>query len=442
MTTIIDSDRNGPNILILSDSLDDDFTIEQGVVVASTGSTAARLTGGAHDLTVDGTLQAVNYAAILGDSVENAIGNRLVVGLLGQVQGGVLGAAIWGSGSVSNNGSIIGGDVGVRFNQSGLTTGTVHNTGLIEGGQWGIQTSASGLATTDVTNFGTIRGGLYSFLDTGGGANVIVNRGTMDGIVSLYDGNDRFDNRGGTVLDEVFAGNGDDTILPGSGTEIIWGGIGFDTLDFRSGGGLRVSLVDDSGTGLARDDWFHEFEGVYGSATGDDVLLGNATGNKLWGLGGNDRLLGGGGDDGLLGGTGGDRLFGEGGIDRIEGGTGADTIVGGADRDIMLGGADADADLSVFNVAGDSGLGSYRDVIEQFGRGDDHVVLRGIDARPDTAENDAFAWSGKTSAAYSVWWVATASGVVLRGDIDGNRTADFEIFLKGLEGLSSGDVFL
>ena len=35
----------------------------------------------------------------------------------------------------------------------------------------------------------------------------------------------------------------------GASAETIYGGGGSDTLDFRSGGGLRVSLADDSGTG-------------------------------------------------------------------------------------------------------------------------------------------------------------------------------------------------
>lgn len=443
MTTEIDSDRTGPDIQILSDSMDDDYLVKQGITVRSTGSTGAWLKAMAHDLTVDGTVQATNYGAILGDTGTEAANNKLAVGLLGEVQGGVIAAVFYGSGTVTNNGDILGGEIGVRFNQSGTTASHVGNTGLIEGGNWGVQTSASGLATTHVTNHGTIRGGTYSFIDTGGGANNIINRGTFDGIVALYSGDDFFDNIGGKVTEAVDLGNGDDVARPGAQAETYNGGVGVDQLDFSSSAGLRVSLVDKSGTGRAKGDRYWDIENVTGSKTGADTIIGGKEANTFWGRGGNDTLRGGLGEDLLLGGTGADKLYGSGDNDSLLGGTGADILNGGGGKDTMIGGQDKAADDFVFSAATDSGKGIYRDVVMQFDRGIDDIVLREIDARAGTpATNEAFAWAGKSAAAHSVWWAASSQGVVLRGDIDGNRIADFEIMLKGLAGLGQSDVLL
>jgi Ca2+-binding RTX toxin-like protein len=444
MTTEIDSDRNGPDIQLFSDSADDDYIIKQGVTVYSTGSIGTWLKNVGHDLTVNGTAQAKLYGVILGDTASEAANNKLTVGLLGEVQGGDIATVVWGSGTVENNGGdIIAGGIGIRFNQSGTTASKVINSGLIEGGNLGIQTSASGQATTDIYNFGTIRGGTYAITDTGGGDNHVMNRGFLDGIVSLYSGDDLFDNIGGELTNEVFMGNGDDVVRAGTHAETYFGGVGLDHLDFSSSTtGLRVSLVDMSGTGRAKGDRYWEFENVTGSQTGADTILGGKEANTFWGQGGNDTLRGGLGEDLLLGATGGDKLYGGGDNDSILGGTGADVLHGGAGKDMLIGGVDRAADDFVFSTATDSGLGIYRDVVAQFERGIDDIVLREIDAKAGTAINEAFAWAGKSAAAHSVWWSATSQGVVLRGDVDGNKYADFEILLKGLTGFGQGDVIL
>ena len=72
--------------------------------------------------------------------------------------------------------------------------------------------------------------------------------------------------------------------------------------------------------------------------SGDDELFGGAGNDTLEGMGGNDLLFGGAGDDTLIGGSGNDQLFGEAGNDRMiwnqgdgtdldEGGAGTDTVV-------------------------------------------------------------------------------------------------------------------
>lgn len=102
MSTEIDSDQNGPGIQIFSDAMSDDDLVKQGITVHSTD---AWLRAMAHDLTVGGTLQATNYGANLGDTAGEVASNKLSVGLLGEVQGGVIAAVVRGSGTVSNNGA-------------------------------------------------------------------------------------------------------------------------------------------------------------------------------------------------------------------------------------------------------------------------------------------------------------------------------------------------
>ncbi len=73
-------------------------------------------------------------------------------------------------------------------------------------------------------------------------------------------GSDTYDDRGGTVEGD----DGTDRFLPGLGEEIIDGGAGWDTLDFRGSDGLRVSLLNNSGTGRAAGDRYNGIEVVRG----------------------------------------------------------------------------------------------------------------------------------------------------------------------------------
>lgn len=443
MTTIIDSDRTGPDPQIPGTTPDEDFLIKAGVVVRSTGSTGAMLKGGGHDLTVEGTLEAKNYGAVLGDAISAHHNNTLTVAAGGLVRGGVLAVATWGSADVTNDGMILGGSIGLRLNMSGTTLSSVVNRGTIQGSEWGIDTSASGSAAMGVENFGTVKGVAYSLVDRGGGVNHILNRGTFDGIVSLGGGADRFDNVGGLIEGKVLCGTGNDVVLPGATAETFDAGGDIDTLDFRSGGGLRVSLADGMGTGRAQGDRYIGFEQVLGSQTGADELIGDVWANVLWGFGGNDELLGAAGDDRLLGGAGSDIMFGGAGADRLEAGAGADRLNGGLGKDQLYGGVDATGDRFVFAAPSHSKVGLNRDVVHNFSRGADHIDLRVMDANPATAGmNETFDWSGKTRDAHSVWWAASSQGVLLRGDVNGDRTADFEILLKGVASLGAWDVLL
>jgi Ca2+-binding RTX toxin-like protein len=122
-------------------------------------------------------------------------------------------------------------------------------------------------------------------------------------------------------------------------------------------------------------------ENVVGSERFRDSLFGDARGNRLFGLGGNDVIdgragddviVGGRGDDLLLGGDGADNLSGEEGDDALSGGL-ADDVITGNDGDDQLAG-DAGADVLSGGEGGDALAGGEGDDRLGGDAGDDYLV--------------------------------------------------------------------
>lgn len=174
--------------------------------------------------------------------------------------------------------------------------------------------------------------------------------------------------------------------------------------------------------------------------TGDDRLLGQLGDDYLWGNEGNDKLYGGAGNDKLSGGT---------GYDRLEGGAGNDHLTGGAARDVLIGGAGADA--FVFGAVTDSAVGPLnRDYVVAFGD-TDKLVLRPIDAKLGTPQNDAFVFIGKAAfhgRAGELHYIlvdragTTGDVTLIQADMNGDRRADMQIELSGLHNLTNSDFVL
>jgi Ca2+-binding RTX toxin-like protein len=98
---------------------------------------------------------------------------------------------------------------------------------------------------------------------------------------------------------------------------------------------------------------------------------------------------------------------------------------------VLRGGADRD--VFVFNDIADSAVGSARDVITDFVRGQDKIDLSAIDAREATSANDAFTWFGTkafSGSAGQLRFSDLGSEVFVQGDVDGDGVADFEIHVK------------
>lgn len=133
--------------------------------------------------------------------------------------------------------------------------------------------------------------------------------------VNALGGNDKVivSERAGSIFKGVTvdAGAGNDTVVTGSGSDVILGGAGNDSLSTGDG-----------------DDY------LYGG-DGKDKLDGGDANDYLDAGAGNDALTGGDGDDALLAGDGKDKLKAGDGNDNVDGGAGKDSIKTGVGDDAI-----------------------------------------------------------------------------------------------------------
>jgi Ca2+-binding RTX toxin-like protein len=258
---------------------------------------------------------------------------------------------------------------------------------------------------------------------------------------------------GGTLHhNKLIGGTGDDTYaVRGVGDVVVEGvNAGTDTvmasISYTLGANvenLRMAVGGLTGTG-------NELDNRIVGSSGNDRLLGMNGDDLIQGASGDDQIFGGNGDDDLRGDGGNDQLDGGAGIDKLSGGDGSDVLSGGTGNDILDGGSGSDtmtggsgADVFKFRSA-DLGP-EFFDTITDFARGTDKIDLRGIDARVSTSADDAFRFIG--SAAFSgqageLHWSAASGGITVSGDIDGDKIADFSIFLQSTTIITASDFVL
>jgi hypothetical protein len=201
-----------------------------------------------------------------------------------------------------------------------------------------------------------------------------------------------------------------------------------------------ATLLDGSITGSSAGDHIVGTAGrdaIFGSG-GNDTIRGLGGNDALHGEAGNDRLIGGGGDDRLFGSAGNDRLAGSSGNDRLSGGRGSDWLVGGGGRDLLSGAAGGDR--FVFATVSDS-AGGRRDVVTDFERGTDLVVLSAIDADTGRRGNQGFEFIGVSAFDGEAGQLRYKRGVV-SADVDGDGRADLQIAIEGVARLGAGDFVL
>ncbi|HEX8625406.1 MAG TPA: M10 family metallopeptidase C-terminal domain-containing protein [Allosphingosinicella sp.] len=203
---------------------------------------------------------------------------------------------------------------------------------------------------------------------------------------------------------------------PGTYYESIWDAGGVDEIRY---GGARDAVIDlraatlkyeEGGGGRVSYAW-----GIHGgftianavtienatSGSGNDVLTGNDSANRLDAGAGDDTLVGGGGDDVLIGAA---------GADTLTGGDGSDTFRFGF---------------------GDSGVGVGRDTITDFQDGTDKIDLAGA---------SLFIGSNLfTGSAGEVRYAASSDQTVIELDSNGDRIADLQILLSGAVQLDYSD---
>lgn len=225
----------------------------------------------------------------------------------------------------------------------------------------------------------------------------------------------------GSGHDSIYAYSGNDAVRAGFGNDMVRGGHGEDTLYGEYGN-----------------------DRMYGDM-GHDALYGQQGNDTMRGGIGQDMLSGGGGDDTLYGEADNDNLFGGYGRDVLSGGDGKDTLNGGRNWDVMTGGRGADKFIfnSVFDSFND---GANVDTITDFSRPEgDKIDLHLIDASLAAAGDQSFQFlgSGNFSGAQGELIVSQSNNVTtIRGDIDGDRVADFQLKLAGNITLYATDFIL
>lgn len=315
----------------------------------------------------------------------------------------------------------------------------------------------------------------------------IINGGAGDDVIRAGGGNDTIS--GGAGKDTIYGDDGNDTIYGGAGDDVLKGGIGNDSI---RGGSNNDSIYGEDGDDLLwGDDGDDTVDGGNGNdvirgGDGNDILSGGAGADTLYGENGNDALYGGSGDDILHGGAGqdsirggsnndtisggdgDDMLWGDDGNDIIWGDAGADTLRGGAGNDILGGGAGNDAfygedgnDILYAGLGSDilsGGAGNDRfvfdnasltrldvDTIIDFQKGD-IIDLSAIDAKSTQSGNQAFTFVGSkwlTNAGDLGFYQDKANNQThIQVDVNGDRTYDMDIVLKGIHTLTQSDFIL
>lgn len=182
----------------------------------------------------------------------------------------------------------------------------------------------------------------FSQISASGSGSKAINAGPGDQFIN-----------GGPDNDVLNGGEGEDSLRDGAfssgtenltgGTDVLDGGPGEDSADY-----FRESAVAVSLDGVANDGAPGENDNVIvenvGGGNGNDVLIGDATRNGLFGNNGSDVVNGLGGNDSVSGGFGGGgqvRLVRRG----LSGFEGDDTVIGGTGRDELFCGSGFDVGI-------------------------------------------------------------------------------------------------
>jgi len=168
--------------------------------------------------------------------------------------------------------------------------------------------------------------------DTMGGSTRADNLwgGTGNDVLLGYAGDDKLYGEDG--IDELHGGVGNDLLDGGTGDDKLFGEVGNDTLVGGDGADILLGFTASNDTKQT----------LLTGETDDDTMFGGAGTDQMWGGLGNDTMDGGTENDLVMGGDGNDTLFGGAGDDEVNGGTGNDIMDGGIGIDKMFGGVGND----------------------------------------------------------------------------------------------------
>ncbi len=198
------------------------------------------------------------------------------------------------------------------------------------------------------------------------------------------------------TIENLTGSNFDDTLEGNSGSNVLAGGAGIDTVTYANATAavtVSLSLTSSQSTGGAGSDTLSGFENLTGSNFAD-TLTGDANSNTIIGLNGNDKITGAGG---------------------------ADILTGGAGNDIFI-----------FNAVADSTPGAP-DLITDFQSGSDIIKFTAIDANTSSSGDQDFIYGGNSTdvRAHGVTWYESAGKTYVQADVNGDSIADFLVTLSG-----------
>ncbi|MDG1448457.1 MAG: calcium-binding protein [Ascidiaceihabitans sp.] len=247
--------------------------------------------------------------------------------------------------------------------------------------------------------------------------------------------------KGGSGNDYLNGGAGNDKLYGDAGNDRMLGGSGNDTYYVDSTKDRVYETTSTSGTNTT-------------DAGGTDRIYSTVSLNmnayngikhvEHLTLQGSGNTYGYGNDNNntIVGNSGRNTLKGLDGNDVLKGNAGLDTLEGGDGRDYMYAGNDADRDVFIFRDIDETVKGSQRDRIYQFDNGEDDIHLRSIDANEDLAGDQNFLFSSDGAAANSVWAKDSGNNVLVRGDVNGDKIHDFEIYVASVDDLYAYDFIL
>ncbi|MFI0847504.1 calcium-binding protein [Mesorhizobium sp. IMUNJ 23232] len=278
--------------------------------------------------------------------------------------------------------TISGGDGADIASYEGSNVGVVVN--LLTGNTGG------GDATGDIlSSIENLRGSSFGDTFIGDNGDNRIEGGGGDDIIDGLGGNDVL--IGDAGVDSLSGGDNNDFLVGGTGSDLLSGGAGIDAADYSgSAAGVTVKLDGGFGNagfgagGDAEGDVLGSIENLQGSNHAD-ILEGDALGNAMNGLNGDDTLRGLSGDD---------ILAGQIGADTIDGGDGVDTAAydsSGAGVNVSLllaiaqgGDAQGDTLIGIENINGSG----FADVISGDGADNRLLGLSGSDELSGFSGND------------------------------------------------------
>lgn len=334
-------------------------------------------------------------------------------------------------------------------------------------------------------NNGHARGNVFNALLHDGDQRSLIENAVGGGGHDTIYGNE-VDNAlsGGGGRDALFGLSGNDTLDGGGGNDTMDGGGGSDTVLYDSNtSSVKVDLTAGKAT-FPGNNWAAETlvsieNAVTGS--GNDVLIGNRSGNSFSGGAGNDTFDGRGGTDSFDGGagsdtvlysantssvrvdltaglvtfpgkpwqgeevvsienavtgSGADTLIGNASANTLRGGAGNDVIQGNGGRDVMVGGSGNDVfrfvDASDSRpwaadvIRGGDGASAFQRAGNGFG---DRIDLSAFDA--DTTRNGIQDFEfGNATGKGRLWAIDSGKNTLICGNTDGDRAIEFQCIIR------------